>query len=165
MRWGNGNFKFSRPIRWIVSLCDSKVLPIKIENGDTIIDSNSFSYGHRILKPGPINIPHAASYLDILRSAYVEVDPIKRHNTIENNIKTIAKNLKGAIILEISNGSPLMGILGVSDIIIEVQKKPIVNSVNLEKIVEDLIKQETQTLLLTVINKSNQRRYLGIKLK
>lgn len=97
MRWGNGNFKFSRPIRWIVSLCDSKVLPIKIENGDTIIDSNSFSYGHRILKPGPINIPHAASYLDILRSAYVEVDPIKRHNTIENNIKTIAKNLKGAI--------------------------------------------------------------------
>ena len=58
-----------------------------------------------------------------------------------------------------------MGILGVSDIIIEVQKKPIVNSVNLEKIVEDLIKQETQTLLLTVINKSNQRRYLGIKLK
>ena len=45
------------------------------------------------------------------------------------------------------------------------QKKPIINSVNLERLVEDLIKQEAQTLLLTVINKSNQRRYLGVKLK
>jgi serine protease Do len=86
-------------------------------------------------------------------------------NDKDRKERNLEKNLKGAIILEISNGSPLMGILGVSDIIIEVQKKPIVNSVNLEKIVEDLIKQETQTLLLTVINKSNQRRYLGIKLK
>ena len=42
MKWGNGDFKFSRPIRWIVSLCDSQILPIKIENGDSVITSSSF---------------------------------------------------------------------------------------------------------------------------
>ena len=97
MKWGNSSFKFSRPIRWIVSLCDSQVLPIKIENGSTIINSDSFSYGHRTLNPGPINIPHASSYLDILRSAYVEADPIKRRNIVDNDIKAIAKNLGGVI--------------------------------------------------------------------
>ena len=97
MKWGNGDFKFSRPIRWIVSLCDSQILPIKIENGDSVITSSSFSYGHRVLRPGPINIPHAASYVDILKSAYVEVDPARRYNIIENDIKTIAENAKGVI--------------------------------------------------------------------
>ena len=44
-----------------------------------------------------------------------------------NDIKTrnLNKNLKGAVILEISNRSPLVGLLNVNDVIIEIQKKPI----------------------------------------
>jgi len=34
MRWGKGDFRFSRPIRWIVSLLDSEVLPFKISGCD-----------------------------------------------------------------------------------------------------------------------------------
>ena len=53
--------------------------------------------------------------------------------------------------------------LNINDIIIEVQKNP-VNSINLDKIVSQIIKRGEKTLLLTVINKNNQRRYLGVKI-
>ena len=105
----------------------------------------------------------------IKKDKELEIDSLKITvrdlNDKDKKERNLEKNLKGSIILEVSNKSPLMGILGKNDIIIEVQKKPIINSVNLERLVEDLIKQEAQTLLLTVINKSNQRRYLGVKLK
>ena len=68
------------------------------------------------------------------------------------------------MILEILNRSPLQNSLSANDIILEVQKKPIINSENLNKVVEDIIKKGEKTLLLTIINNRNQRRYLGVKI-
>ena len=66
--------------------------------------------------------------------------------------------------MEILNRSPLQNSLSANDIILEVQKKPIINSENLNKVVEDIIKKGEKTLLLTIINNRNQRRYLGVKI-
>ena len=49
MRWGNGELRFSRPIRWLVALCDQEILPLEIVNGDSTITSDRLSRGHRIL--------------------------------------------------------------------------------------------------------------------
>mgnify|MGYP001167074283 FL=1 len=68
------------------------------------------------------------------------------------------------MITEISSGSPLNGILDLNDIIIEVQKKPITKSQNLNQIINAVIKKGERTLLLTVINSQNRRRYLGVKI-
>ena len=68
------------------------------------------------------------------------------------------------MILEISNKSPLKGLLNVNDIIIEVQKSPISKSEDLINAVQRLIKSGDKNLLLSIINKDNQRRYLGVKL-
>ena len=86
-------------------------------------------------------------------------------NLQDKQNRQLNKNLKGSVILEISNRSPLSGLLEVNDIILEVQKKPINSSSNLNNIVNETIKQKNTTLLLTVINRSNQRRYLGVKIK
>ncbi len=86
-------------------------------------------------------------------------------NLKDIELRKLARNTKGSVILEISNRSPLIGLLNVNDIILEVQKKPINSSSNLNKMVNEIVKQRNTSLLLTVINSSNQRRYLGVKVK
>ena len=78
--------------------------------------------------------------------------------------RTLDKNTKGAVILKISNKSSLAGLLNVNDIIIEVQKTPITKSTDLNNVVNQIFKKGKKTLLITVINKDNQRRYLGVKI-
>ena len=74
------------------------------------------------------------------------------------------KNTSGVVITEISNRSPLINLLRVNDIIIEVQKSPVKSSSDLKKLVDNFFQRGEKTLLLTVINKNNQRRYLGVKI-
>lgn len=86
MRWEDLDVKFSRPIRWITSIMDNNHLPITIAN----INSTDCSYGHRFLAPNPIRISSPEQYMDILKEAYVIVDPEERKKTIEAQIKDLA---------------------------------------------------------------------------
>ncbi|MDS3860349.1 glycine--tRNA ligase subunit beta [Thermosynechococcaceae cyanobacterium BACA0444] len=95
MRWGDGDFRFSRPIRWLVSLWQEQVLPISIPNGSGVINSSNSSYGHRVLHPGPVNITQTKDYASILRAAFVEVEPPKRETLITAQIQAVAKSVKG----------------------------------------------------------------------
>ncbi len=85
-------------------------------------------------------------------------------NQKDIDARKLDKNTKGAVILKISNESSLSGLLNIDDIIIEVQKTPITKSVDLNNIVNQIFKKGKKTLLITVINKDNQRRYLGVKI-
>ena len=78
--------------------------------------------------------------------------------------RKLDKNTKGSVIVEISNKSSLTGLLNINDIIIEVQKTPVTKSADLNNIVNQIFKKGEKTLLITVINKNNQRRYLGVKI-
>jgi predicted neuraminidase len=68
------------------------------------------------------------------------------------------------VITNIENNSPLANVLSINDIIIEVQKNPVKTSSDLKDIVDRIFKKGEKTLLLTVINKNNRRRYLGVKI-
>ena len=105
-----------------------------------------------------------------------KIKPIKKEKEIESlkiivrdlnneDIKkrNLQKTIKGVVILEIKNKSPLANLLSKNDIIIEVQKNSVDTS-NLDQIVNRIIKRGEKNLLLTVINKNNQRRYLGVKI-
>ena len=70
----------------------------------------------------------------------------------------------GVVITEISNKSPLRGLLNVNDIIIEAKRTPIKNTSNLKDLVNRIIKQGDKNLLLSIIDSNNRRRYLGVKL-
>jgi serine protease Do len=78
--------------------------------------------------------------------------------------RKLDKDTKGSVIVKISNESSLSGLLNVNDIIIEVQKTPIIKSTDLNSVVNQIFKKGEKTLLITVINKDNQRRYLGVKI-
>ena len=77
--------------------------------------------------------------------------------------RKLEKKLKGVIITSISSRSPVVGMLREGDIIIEVQKNKVLNSKQLNQLIENIYKKGEQTLLLTIINNNNQRRYLGVK--
>ena len=71
---------------------------------------------------------------------------------------------KGVVITEIFNKSPLKGLLSVDDIIIEAKRTPIENSSDLKDVVNKVIRKGDKNLLLSIIDKDNRRRYLGVKL-
>jgi serine protease Do len=98
----------------------------------------------------------------------VDIDKLKiavrNLNSEDITSRNLNKKTSGVIITEISSRSPLINLLSVNDIIIEVQKSPIKSTSDLKKLVDSFFKKGEKTLLLTVINKNNQRRYLGVKI-
>jgi serine protease Do len=97
-----------------------------------------------------------------------EIETLKitvRDTTSEDiSSRNLTKNTKGVVIVDIANRSPLTNLLSVNDIIIEVQKNPVKNSIDLDKLVDGIFKKGEKTLLLTIINNNNRRRYLGVKI-
>ncbi len=100
------------------------------------------------------------------KNEYIEKLKIAVRDIAEEDISSrrLNKKTKGVVITEISTRSPLTNLLNVNDIIIEVQKSPVKSSADLNRLVENIFKKGEKTLLLTVINKNNQRRYLGVKI-
>ncbi|MBX9940474.1 MAG: glycine--tRNA ligase subunit beta [Candidatus Obscuribacterales bacterium] len=91
MRWGNSTMKFSRPLRWFVSLLDDQVVPFNIAG----IESGRNSIGHRILKPETVEIKDVDSYEATLEKAFVMVDQNKRREKIVAEVKARASELNG----------------------------------------------------------------------
>lgn len=95
MRWGDGDLRFSRPIRWLVALVDDAVLPLQLVSGADTVVSDRISRGHRVLHPQPVSIPQAGAYLNTLRSAAIEPDPAERRSKIQAQVQEIAQTVGG----------------------------------------------------------------------
>jgi glycyl-tRNA synthetase beta chain len=80
MRWGNGEPRFVRPVRWLVALLDDAVLPMSLLG----VMAGRTTYGHRFLAPGPIELPSADvdQYVNALLAAHVIADVETRRDTI-----------------------------------------------------------------------------------
>ncbi|MEB3293997.1 MAG: glycine--tRNA ligase subunit beta [Synechococcales bacterium] len=101
MRWGHGDLRFSRPIRWLVALIDDAVLPITFSNGaEAVYQSDRLSAGHRILNPDPVVISTAEAYVETLRRAFVEVDPEQRRSAIVSQAEAAAATVAGVAVIE-----------------------------------------------------------------
>ena len=104
----------------------------------------------------------------IKKTKEVEIENLKITvrdlNEEDISSRKLNKNTKGVVIMEISNISPLKGLLNVNDIIIEAQKTKITKSSDLNNVVNQVKKRGDKNLLLSVIDKNNQSRYLGVKL-
>lgn len=95
MRWGDGEIKFSRPIRWIVALLDKDILPIELVSGSETVKSDRLSYAHRVLHPEVVTISQASDYVQSLHSAYVAVESEERRGKIQEQVKAAADKLGG----------------------------------------------------------------------
>jgi len=89
---------------------------------------------------------------------------VRNINNQDITSRKLNKNTNGVVITNIQNQSPLINLLEVNDIILEVQKKSVKKTSDLNDIVDSIFKKGEKTLLLTIINKNNRRRYLGVKI-
>lgn len=62
MRWGANHVAYARPLRWIVALLDSEVVPFEV--GPVV--SGRETCGHRIHGRGPFSVAHASDLLPLL---------------------------------------------------------------------------------------------------
>ncbi len=99
MRWADGELKFPRPIRWMVTLLDGEVLPIELVNGSQGCHSDRWSQGHRVLNPAPVEILQAKDYVSTLENAFVQVDVEQRTTAIQQQIQAAAATVNGVAVI------------------------------------------------------------------
>lgn len=92
MRWGYNDEKFSRPIKWIVSILDSEEVKIKIIDKE----SGKISRGHRFSPVKEIEIDKPENYIDLMRKVYVIVNQDERKDLIVKLAKEEAQKI-GAV--------------------------------------------------------------------
>jgi len=102
------------------------------------------------------------------KSKYTKIDDLKISirdlNKEDIEERGLPKNTKGVVVTEIFDGSNLM-FVSVNDVIVELQKKKVLNSKQFLNLVKEIINKGEKTLYLAIFNSSNQRSYITVKLK
>ena len=93
MKWGGRDLRFARPIRWIVSLYNDKVVKFNLED----IRVSNLTNGHRFLSRKNIEIPDAHDYMKIMEDSFVIVDNSERKARIRLESERLAKSVGGSI--------------------------------------------------------------------
>lgn len=93
MHWGSQELRFIRPIRWIVALCGTDVVPMELAG----VKSGRKSRGHRFLCKDDVEIASPAEYKEIMRKASVIVDQDERRDMIKKGLLEVAAKLGGEI--------------------------------------------------------------------
>lgn len=96
MRWGDGEARFSRPLRWLVTLLDEAIVPLRLDDMDPPLRSDRLSRGHRLHR-GPVPIPTAADYTAVLEAADVLVDRPARAAAIRAALEAAAARAGGVL--------------------------------------------------------------------
>lgn len=89
MRWAENEVKFSRPIRWIVSILDNEEVKIKIIDRE----SSNVTRGHRFAEEKEAIITSPDDYIEILRQHNVIVNQEERKQLIIERAKEEAAKL------------------------------------------------------------------------
>lgn len=93
MRWGGKNLRFARPIRWILSMMNDRVVPFDLEG----ITLSNVTRGHRFLGSSHIEIKDVREYEEALEKNFVILDQDKRKEAILYQINHMAKSNGGEI--------------------------------------------------------------------
>lgn len=94
MRWGSGEQRFSRPVRWLVALLGDALVPVTLDASDPVVRSGRRSRGHRL--HDPLDDLHSAAELPAqLAAAGVMVNRDQRATTIRTSIAAQAASCGG----------------------------------------------------------------------
>lgn len=87
MHWANLDYKFIRPLRWLVGLYGTEVIDFEVAN----VKSGRISRGHRFLSEGDFEIVSADAYVESCRKEFVIVDQKERCEMIRKQIAEVAE--------------------------------------------------------------------------
>jgi len=102
------------------------------------------------------------------KSKYIKIENLKISirdlNKDDISERKLPKNTTGVVVTEIFEGSPLV-FVSVNDVVVELQKKKVINSKQFSNLVEEIVNKGSKTLYLAIFNSSNERSYITVKLK
>jgi len=94
MRWSDQEFRFARPIHWILALYDGRIVPFRIAN----VESGNTSRGHRFMGPDSFPVENLEGYLAGTRNHFVVVDPVERKEIIREETRKAAATVGGRVL-------------------------------------------------------------------
>lgn len=86
MHWADLDYKFIRPLRWLVALYGQDVIDFEVAN----VKSGRTSRGHRFLSEGDFEVANAEDYVEACRKASIIVDQNERCEMIRQQIAEVA---------------------------------------------------------------------------
>ena len=94
MYWRSGKpERFVRPVRWVVALLDSEIVPVEIAG----IAAGNVSRGHRVLHGhAPVIIDSPKSYVEAMRAAFVKLNVAERRHAIRKALDKVTRTVEGA---------------------------------------------------------------------
>ena len=91
MYWHKPIERFARPVRWLVAMLDSEVIPLAFAG----VRAGNRSHGHRTLSQGVVQVPKANAYVERLREAKV-LGRGEREQQIRKALDAAARAIPGA---------------------------------------------------------------------
>jgi glycyl-tRNA synthetase beta chain len=94
MQWMGKECTFGRPVRWILAMLDSEVVPFVFAG----LSASNQTRGHRVMGPGPFTVPHADDYARILaEQGQVILDAADRKQVIKAEGDRLAAEVGGSV--------------------------------------------------------------------
>lgn len=95
MRWGDGDFVFARPIRWVLALLGDAVVPFSLGG----VESGRLTHGHRVHGPGPFALRDAAEYFSVQENdCRITVRSAARRRAIKDGGAVLAEECRGRVL-------------------------------------------------------------------
>jgi glycyl-tRNA synthetase beta chain len=96
MRWGEGSFRFVRPIRWLLAVFGGRVVPCEVDG----LVADGKTYGHRFLAPRGVRVRSYEEYLTLLEERFVIADPARRRELVRQLATEAAATVGGRAVLD-----------------------------------------------------------------
>ena len=94
MRWDAGDYRFGRPVRWLLALFGADPLEVRAFG----LEAGKLSYGHRFLHAGATPVREPGAYLESLRRAKVVADPHERRRLVLEQVGAAAAAAGGRVV-------------------------------------------------------------------
>ncbi|MDP2210695.1 MAG: glycine--tRNA ligase subunit beta [Candidatus Aquicultor sp.] len=95
MRWGDGDMKFVRPIRWILALFGAQAIEFDVAG----IAAGKLSMGHRQRAENPVTVEAPCDYFEMLFNNFVIVDQEKRALLVREEIESAVRTIGGRAVI------------------------------------------------------------------
>jgi glycyl-tRNA synthetase len=96
MRWNDPKLSFTRPVRWLVALLGSEVVPVVA----SALSAGRTTRVHRTAEPPSVDVPTAGGYLDFLATHGIVASVSQRRSRIVTDALALAESVGGTIDVE-----------------------------------------------------------------
>lgn len=94
-RWGSGEARFIRPVRWLLALFGTEVVPVRFAG----LTAGRTTQGHRFLSPGAIEVSGAMDYYRAAQDGRFVFDHEERARLVDEGVAKAAAAAGGSAVM------------------------------------------------------------------